>query len=142
VLLLNSGVAYTTGFNAIETLAKMFLDFVSGSGDVTPTVTFTSDDYNEETFVTGSWKVLKKAEWLNNSEVNLTYNIESFVKPNMKNRDAIIVLDTSISLNERNRLDKLKAGLKSFTNKLLEDNNANNNTISLISFVRSNTSFL
>ncbi len=134
VLLLNSGVAYTTGFNAIETLAKMFLDFVSGSGDVTPTVTFTSDDYNEETFVTGSWKVLKKAEWLNNSEVNLTYNIESFVKPNMKNRDAIIVLDTSISLNERNRLDKLKAGLKSFTNKLLEDNNANNNTISLISF--------
>ena len=77
--------------NANTTKASLF----SNENKVVSSIELKSDDNDEP----GSWQVTKSAEWLNKENVKLTINFDSKMKYNDNNKDIILVLDTSESMN-------------------------------------------
>ena len=111
--------------NINTTKASLF----SSDNKVVSSVELNSDDYDEP----GSWQVKKSAEWINKDNVKLTISFDSKMKYNDNNKDIILVLDTSESMNG-NLLDTAKNDIKTLVDYLFSESNNTNSRISIITF--------
>ena len=89
VVILNSLISVTTGFNIIKSGTKKVLDSLGIYTEQVKEVVIKSDGYDEEE--PGSWKITKKAEWTGTDTVNVTMDLETIPKLKDINKDILFV---------------------------------------------------
>ena len=75
-------------------------------------------DYTKKT--PGSWKIDKSAEWVSKGVAEITFDVDSIIKQNPKNRDILFVLDVSGSM-EGTKLNKVKSDASELITTLLSN---------------------
>ena len=91
-------------------------------------VVIKSDGYDEG--VGGSVQITKSADWIDDKNVNFSYEVKSNVLPSDKARDVVIVLDISSS-DSGIKLEDVKNDIKEMVTKVLNDST---NKVSFITF--------
>ena len=124
-------VACFFAFNLGGMLTKVLTSITSIFSNETEikTVEITSDGYEEKE--DGSFKITKHADWTSTSTAQITWVMESFIEKDSVKKDIILVLDTSASMNEGRRIDKVKANLKELITEVLVEED---NKLALITF--------
>jgi len=98
-----------------------------------------SEHTNYENNEPGSWKVTKSAKWTSKTTAEISFNIDSITKLSGNDKDIILVLDNSTSMDENadgstpviNKLDSVKRDARELINNTLDNHNSQ---IALISF--------
>ncbi len=98
--------------------------------EATPSISFSSKALNYASKEEGSFEVTKSAEWIDINKAKITFEVESIAKENTKNRDIILVLDLSDSM-EGEKLAIMKAEIISLIEQVLENSN---NHIAVIAY--------
>ncbi len=93
-------------------------------------ISFTSKNLNYGEKEAGSFQVKKSAEWVALNKAKITFEIDSIAKENTQNRDIILVLDLSDSM-EGEKLAIMKAEVINLIDKVLEDTD---NRIAVIAY--------
>lgn len=93
-------------------------------------ISFTSEKLNYNEKVPGSFQVEKSAKWIGQGKAQITFDVDTILKTENKNRDIIFVLDVSGSM-EGNKLEKVKQDSIELITSLLSDSS---NRAALITF--------
>ena len=109
--------------NVFTSLANLFTNV---DGEIKELV-IESEGYDTEG---GSYKITKKGNWSSSTEVELEYELESIAEDNGVNKDVILVLDISKSM-EGTRIDELKSSTSDLVKTLLSKND---NKVGIVSF--------
>jgi uncharacterized protein YegL len=84
----------------------------------------------------GSWNVNKSAKWTSPNSAKITFQVDTIMKSASKNRDVILMLDVSGSMEDDGKIDAVRAD----TLKLIDDITSNSkNRVSLMKFSNSAT---
>ncbi len=130
ILLTNTIVLRLTNKNILESTGKLFRT-VLGLSNENKTIEFESDNYDDP----GSWKITENVKWIDSNKIEITYNLTSIIETYNKNKDVILMLDTSGSMFgdkmqtlKDNSIELLDALLEVETNKiaLIEFNTTSN----------------
>ncbi len=99
---------------------------------VTPikSINFSSEKLNYNKKEPGSFQVEKSAEWIGSGKARITFQIDTILKTEDKNRDIIFVLDISGSMSG-NKIERVKQDSIGLVDTLLSDSN---NKAALITF--------
>jgi len=84
-------------------------------------ISFTSKSLNYQEKEPGSFKVQKKAEWTSFDTAKITFNVDTTSKVNSTDRDIILVLNLSDSMEQRSKMDILKSAACNLVNSVLEN---------------------
>ena len=125
LLITNAVVLKVTNKNILETTGKLFRT-VLGFSNENKTVEFESDNYDEP----GSWKITENVKWNDSNKLEITYNLTSIIETYNKNKDVILMIDTSGSMFG-DKLQTLKDNSIELLDTLLE---VETNKIALIEF--------
>ena len=93
-------------------------------------ITMTSKNTSFENKEQGSWKAVKSAKWISKEQAQVTFDIDTTLMTDEKDKDIVFILDTSSSMTG-NKLDRVKQDTKELVKMLLSNNN---NQVALISF--------
>ena len=88
-------------------------------------ITITSKNTNYENNESGSWQVIKSAEWLQKGKATVTLDVDTTAQTSYKNTDIIFVLDISGSMSGE-KINRVKQDTKELLEKQLStaDNRA------------------
>ena len=125
LLIINAVVLKVTNKNILETTGKIFRT-VLGLSNENKTIEFESDNYDEP----GSWKITENVKWIDSNKIEITYNLTSVIETYNKNKDVILMIDTSGSMFG-DKLQTLKDNSIELLDTLLE---VETNKIALIEF--------
>lgn len=125
ILLTNTIVLRLTNKNILESTGKLFRT-VLGLSNENKTIEFESKDYDEP----GSWKITENVKWIDSNKLEITYNLTSVIETYNKNKDVILMIDTSGSMFG-DKLQTLKDNSIELLDTLLE---VETNKIALIEF--------
>ncbi len=89
-----------------------------------------SEKQNYKTEEAGSWKITKSAKWISKGKALITFDIDTVQKSDNYNKDVLLVLDLSSSMNGE-RLNQVKADTIGLIEELLVDDK---NKVGLITF--------
>ena len=109
--------------NVFTSLANLFTNV---DGEIKELV-IESEGYDTEG---GSYKITKRGNWSSSTEVELEYELESIAEDNGVNKDVVLVLDISKSM-EGTRIDELKSSTSDLVKTLLSKND---NKVGIVSF--------
>lgn len=117
--------------SVIKTSVVYFLNGLGIYTEEIKNLEIMSDDYNEP----GSWHINKSVKWISSNTARITFDVESIFKSDDHNKDIILVLDTSASM-DGSRIRKTIEDSSELIDDLLshEDNN-----IALITFNSTST---
>ncbi len=93
-------------------------------------VTITSKNVSYENKEPGAWNVIKSAKWLERGKAQITFNVDTILKSEERDKDIILVLDVSGSMDGE-KISRVKEDATDLVDVLLT--NPNNNA-ALISF--------
>ncbi len=99
IIILNSLISITTGFNFIQTGITKFLDILEVREEVRE-VTINSNGYSDET--PGSFTVSKNFEWVDKNTINLNYDFDSYSKDQNKPKDILLVMGITDTITSTN----------------------------------------
>ena len=125
LLITNAVVLKVTNKNILESTGKLFRT-VLGLSNENKTIKFESDNYDEP----GSWKITENVKWIDSNKLEITYNLTSVIETYNKNKDVILMIDTSGSMFG-DKLQTLKDNSIELLDALLE---VETNKIALIEF--------
>lgn len=94
-------------------------------------ITMTSKNTSFENKEQGSWKAVKSAKWISKEQAQVTFDIDTTLMTDEKDKDIVFILDTSSSMTG-NKLDRVKQDTKELVKTLLSNNN---NQVALIFFL-------
>lgn len=94
-------------------------------------ITMTSKNTSFENKEQGSWKAVKSAKWISKEQAQVTFDIDTTLMTDEKDKDIVFILDTSSSMTG-NKLDRVKQDMKELVKTLLSNNN---NQVALIFFL-------
>lgn len=125
-------VIVVSGVLFVILLITLFYFLPSSFALMTPlkSVEFKSEKFDYDSKESGAWKVTKSAKWLDRGTAEITFDVDTILKPKYKYRDVILVLDISSSMEGR-KIEKAKADAIDLLNNLLDENE---NRVALISF--------
>lgn len=112
----------------------LLIFFISSSFAVSgpiKSIEIKSENLNYDTGEQGAWKVTKSAHWISKGKAKITFNVDSIEKSNNKNRDIVLVVDSSASMYSGG-FDKVKTNISNVLNSLKNDKNTNR--VALINF--------
>lgn len=93
-------------------------------------VEFKSNNFDYEAAEPSAWKVTKSASWVGRGLAEITFDVNTILKPKYKHRDVLFVLDNSASM-EGARINKVKEDTVDLLGKLMADGE---NKAALITF--------
>ena len=109
--------------NVFTSLANLFTNV---DGEIKELV-IESEGYDTEG---GSYKITKKGNWVSSTEVELEYELKSVAENNGVDKDVVLVLDISKSMEET-RIEGLKSATSNLVKTLLSKND---NKVGIVSF--------
>ncbi len=95
-------------------------------------IVITSKNTSFEDNEAGSWQVVKSAKWTGVGEAEVSFDLNTVGKYVYENRDIILVIDTSDSMSNDNRIGVVRDNSVELISSVFDENS--NNRISLITF--------
>ena len=95
-------------------------------------IVITSKNTSFEDNEAGSWQVVKSAKWTGVGEAEVSFDLNIVGKYVYENRDIILVIDTSDSMSNDNRIGVVRDNSVELISSVFDENS--NNRISLITF--------
>jgi len=119
ILVLNSFISITTGFNLVEKSVKRVLESTGIYTEQRKKIELKSKDWDAKTG--GAWKIDKSVEWTSSNTVKATIAIDTMVASENQKKDILFVLDVFGSYNSSVDLTEVKAATQDLTNYVLEN---------------------
>ena len=119
ILVLNSFISITTGFNLVEKSVKRVLESTGIYTEQRKKIELKSKDWDAKTG--GAWKIDKSVEWTSSNTVKATIAIDTMVASENQKKDILFVLDVFGSHNSSVDLTEVKAATQDLTNYVLEN---------------------
>lgn len=130
IILFNFGIYCVTGTNLISTGIKNVLSSLGIYTEEIKSIELKSEDWDSK--AGGSWHIDKSAQWTGTDTAQVLFDVKTNVKPDEKNKDIILVLDISGSM-QGNKIEKLKKDASELVDILLTNKE---NNISVILFYK------
>jgi len=131
VVLLLTSTSLITGKNVVKVGVKKVLNSVGIYTEEIKSVEIQSTDYDQK----GSWHIDKSAEWTGKGTAKVTFDVNSIMKTTEKDKDIILVLDMSGSM-EGDRLKMAIKDSKELVDYLLTNKN---NKVAIVTFNTTST---
>lgn len=119
-------------YNFLSNTLQAIVGLANQREDV-PSIDIVSSGWENQ--ADGAWRVTKTSKWDDESNADITIDVESIAKISNKKKDIVLVLDNSYSM-KGTKLDNLKTNTIDLITTLLDETE---NTIALINFNRNST---